>query len=56
MQKAYKNEELEAQIEKQKLEERKLALEGYEQALQGNIKDFDEVFDRLENKYKNEDV
>lgn len=53
---AIQKEELEILMEEQKLAERKLILEGYEQAMAGDVKDFDEVFDRLEQKYKDAEV
>jgi ATP-dependent protease HslVU (ClpYQ) peptidase subunit len=43
-------------MEKNTQEVRQLVLEGVKQAQEGKTKDFDEVFDRLEKKYKNAEI
>ncbi len=46
-------DEYKATIEQQQSEVRKMVLEGMDQIQKGNTKDFNEVCDRLEKKYKN---
>lgn len=46
-------DEYKISVEKQRLEVREMVLEGLEQVRMGKTKDFNEVCDRLESKYKN---
>ena len=46
-------EEYKISLEQQQSEVRELVLEGLEQVRMGKTKDFNEVCDRLENKYRN---
>lgn len=43
-------------IDEQKKEVRSLVMEGLEQIKEGKTKDFNMVCDRLEKKYKNEEI
>ncbi|MCD8052830.1 MAG: hypothetical protein LUF00_02035 [Lachnospiraceae bacterium] len=46
-------DEYKISVEKQQLEVREMVLEGLEQVQMGKTKDFNDVCDRLENKYRN---
>lgn len=46
-------DEYKISIEKQQQEVREMVLEGLEQVRMGKTKDFNEVCDRLESKYRN---
>ena len=53
---AVPEKKVETLMKEQKMEERKLILEGYKQARAGEVRDLDEVFDRLEKKYNDSKV